>query len=241
MSDERLQKILSRAGVASRREAETLIAEGRVYVNGKAATLGDKADPSSDVIKVDGRRVKPPTQAVYLVLNKPKGYLSTRNDPEGRPTVYELLPPAFRKRVKSVGRLDFASEGLLLFTDDGDFSQRVAHPSHGCAKTYRVKVKGRPEAKALARLSRGITIEGRKTGPARIHPESGSGTPAGHSWWIVEISEGRTRQIREMFQRIGHPVQKLRRIAIGGLSDPRLPPGACRELTAAEVRKLGKR
>ena len=240
MSEERLQKILARAGVTSRRKAETLIEEGRVTVDGQVATLGDKADPASAAIKVDGKRVEPRTAHHYLVMNKPTGVMSTRSDPEGRPTVLNLVPARYRKALVPVGRLDFQTEGLLLLTDDGDFAHRVAHPRYGCHKVYEVKVKGQPPAAEMDRLrQRGVVIDGRHTVPVRIESLRVSGAREGrNTWWTVELAEGRTRQIREMFFRIGHPVQRLRRVAIGPLRDSSLPPGALRELTEQEVEVL---
>jgi 23S rRNA pseudouridine2605 synthase len=250
MSEERIQKILARAGVASRRKAEELIEQGVVTVNGRVAGLGDKADPERDAIKVDGKRVQPASQEHrYLLLNKPKEVMSTVSDPEGRKTVMDFVPPGMRKALVPVGRLDYNTEGLLLLTDDGEFAQRIAHPRYGSTKTYEVKVKGTPPEAQLDRLRNGVLIEGKRTAPAKItarnpfKPLGGRrrGEPeSDNSWWIVEITEGRTRQIREMFFQIGHPVQKLRRVAIGPLRDPELPPGALRELTEQEVRRLLK-
>ncbi len=237
MSRERLQKILARAGVASRREAEEIIAAGRVTVNGQVAGLGDKADPADDAVKVDGKRVHPPTGHRYLLLNKPRAVMSTRRDPGGRPTVLDLVPEPLRKALVPVGRLDFLTEGLLLLTDDGDLAQRVAHPRYGCTKTYEVKVRGMPAERDLERLRRGIRLEGRPTAPAGITARPVPGE-SDNSWWTVELSEGRTRQIRDMFQRIGHPVMKLRRVAIGPLRDADLPLGAVRELSEREVEQL---
>lgn len=248
--EERLQKILARAGVASRRKAEELIEQGLVTVNGQVAGIGDKADPERDSIKVEGRRIQPHTgEYHYLLLNKPKGVMTTVSDPEGRPTVMDFVPPAFRKALVPVGRLDFFTEGLLLLTDDGEFAQRVAHPRYGSVKTYEVKVKGIPTEAELDRLRAGILLDGKKTAPARITARH---SPVAHrrkqqrdddeggenSWWVVQLTEGRTRQIRDMFQRIGHPVHKLRRVAIGPLRDPDLPLGAVRELTPREVASL---
>jgi 23S rRNA pseudouridine2605 synthase len=242
VSVERIQKILARAGVASRRKAEELIVEGRVTLNGRIVELGEKADPREDSIKVDGKRVQLPREHHYLLLNKPKGYVTTVSDPEGRPTVMDLVPPQFRRALVPVGRLDFQTEGLLLLTDDGEFALRLSHPRYGSKKTYAVKVKGAPEEAQLARLRAGVVIDGRRTSPCKIRarklPAGGRDAEAGNSWWTVELFEGRTRQIREMFFRIGHPVQKLRRIAIGPLRDPRLPVGAWRELSADEVLHL---
>ena len=248
MSEERLQKILARAGIASRRKAEELIREGLVTVNGRVAGLGDKADPEHDAIKVDGKRVQPAShEHRYLLLNKPKEVMSTVSDPEGRKTVMDFVPPGMRKALVPVGRLDYNTEGLLLLTDDGEFAQRIAHPRYGSTKTYEVKVKGTPPESQLDRLRNGVLIEGKRTAPAKIaarnpfKPLGGRrrGEPeSDNSWWIVEITEGRTRQIREMFFQIGHPVQKLRRVAIGPLRDPQLPLGALRELSDQEVRRL---
>ncbi len=242
MPEERLQKILARAGIASRRKAEELIRDGRVTVNGTVAGIGDKADPERDSVKVDGKRVQPPESHRYLLLNKPRAVMSTVSDPEGRPTVMELVPEGMRKALVPVGRLDFLTEGLILLTDDGDFAQRIAHPRHGCWKTYEVKVSGHPEAAALEKLRGGIVLEGTRTAPCRIEarPAHGHRAESENSWWVVQLAEGRSRQIREMFERIGHPVQKLRRVAIGPLSDPGLPPGAVRELTEREVEMLQK-
>lgn len=239
MSEDRIQKILARAGVASRRASEDLIEAGRVTVNGTVATLGDKADPERDHIKLDGKRVQPQTDFHYLLLNKPKAVMSTRHDPEGRPTVMELVPPKYRKALVPVGRLDFMTEGLLLLTDDGDLAHRVAHPRYGCTKTYEVKVRGNPQEKALDKLRHGIPIDGRKTAPATIESRPVPGD-SDNSWWRVGLTEGRTRQIREMFKRIGHPVMKLRRVSIGPLSDPGLPLGEVRELAEKEVAALRK-
>lgn len=246
MSEERLQKILARAGIASRRKAEEMILEGHVTVNGQVAGLGDKADPETDAIKVDGRRVQPAGhEHRYLLLNKPRKVMSTLADPEGRKTVLDFVPPAMRKALVPVGRLDFNTEGLLLLTDDGEFAQRIAHPRYGSTKTYEVKVKGTPTEAQLDRLRNGVVLEGRRTAPAKITPRGFKPAPrqrgepeSDNSWWIVEITEGRTRQIREMFFQIGHPVGKLRRVAIGPLRDSALPVGALRELSEQEVRKL---
>ncbi|MEP7010430.1 MAG: pseudouridine synthase [Acidobacteriota bacterium] len=238
---DRIQKILARAGVSSRREAETLITEGRVTVNGQPAELGQKADPEHDSIKLDGKRILLPKEHRYLLLNKPRGVMTTVADPAGRPTVIDLVPPALRKALVPVGRLDFLTEGLILLTDDGDFANRVAHPRYGCRKTYEVKVSGRPAERDLDRLREGIVLDGERTAPCRIEPRTVTrpkGVDSENTWWNVELSQGRTRQIREMFQRIGHPVGKLRRVAIGGLTDPSLPLGSIRELNPREVEML---
>jgi 23S rRNA pseudouridine2605 synthase len=250
VSEERLQKILARAGIASRRKAEELIREGLVTVNGRVVGLGEKADPERDAIKVNGKRVQPAHEHRYLLLNKPKGYMSTVSDPEGRPTVIDLVPPGMRKALVPVGRLDYNTEGLLLLTDDGEFAQRIAHPRYGSTKTYEAKVKVTPTEAQLDRLRAGIVLDdGKRTAPAKITARAPfkptgarrRGEPeSDNSWWIIELAEGRTRQIREMFLRIGHPVQKLRRVAIGPLRDPHLPLGTLRDLSEQEIRKLLK-
>jgi len=240
MSTERVQKILARAGVASRRKSEELIRDGRVTVNGAIIELGAQADGTRDAIKVDGKRVRVTEGSVYLLLNKPKGFLTTRSDPEGRRTVYDLLPARFHKSVAPVGRLDYQTEGLLVFTNDGELAERLAHPRYGCKKTYLVKVKGMPKKGDIDRLRNGIVIDGRKTRPAWVEQIHWRHEPDGlkSTWWQVEISEGRTRQIREMFFRVRCPVQKLKRVAIGGLEDPGLAPGEFRHLVAEEVEML---
>ncbi len=242
MAQERLQKILARAGIASRRKAEELIAGGLVTINGTVASLGDKADPAVDSVKIDGRRVPPPVPQRYLLLNKPPGYVSTVSDPERRPTVVDLVPPPLRKALVPVGRLDFQSEGLLLLTTDGEWAQRISHPRYGCAKTYEAKVKGMPEERDVERLRRGMWIDGARTLPAevRLLRTTGRGREVGNTWWEVVLRQGRSRQIREMFFRIGHGVLKLHRVAIGPLRDASLPLGAWRELTDVEVEQLRK-
>jgi len=241
---ERLQKVLARAGVApSRRQAEELIRAARVTVNGAVAELGVQVDPRTDSIKVDGRRVQPHgTNYRYLLLNKPRGVMSTTSDPEGRPTVIDLVPPGLRKALVPVGRLDFQTEGLLLLTDDGDLAHRVAHPRFGCTKRYQVKVKGTPKEHDLDRLRQGIYLDRKKTAPCQIEPHrvatGGRLGAGGYSWWTVILQQGRTRQIRDMFFRIGHSVQRLRRAAIGPITAAGLPLGDLRELTKAELDSL---
>ncbi|MFN7963446.1 MAG: pseudouridine synthase [Thermoanaerobaculia bacterium] len=241
MSEERLQKLLARSGVASRRHVEEMIREGRVTVNGRIAEIGDKADLERDAVKVDGKRILAATgDHVYLLLNKPRGVMSTAADPEGRSTVLDLVPKALRKGLVPVGRLDYMTEGLLLLTTDGEFAQHVAHPRYGCGKTYEVKVTGRPEEADLDRLRSGIYLNEKKTAPCLIeaHHVAGRAGSADHSWYRVQLSEGRSRQIREMFFRIGHSVRKLRRIGIGSLFDSELEVGALRRLSDAEVARL---
>ena len=242
---ERLQKVLARAGVASRRKVEEMIREGRIAVNGAPATLGQRVDLAVDAVKVDGRRVFARAgERRYVLLHKPAGCVSTRADPEGRPTVIDLLPPRMRRGLVPVGRLDYETEGLLILTDDGDFAQRVAHPSHGCVKTYEAKVKGRPREAEIERLRQGVKLGGRLAVPVSIESRPAPAGPRDsvrNSWWTIRLAEGRTRQIREMFFRIGHPVSRLRRVAIGRVADPRLPRGAWRDLTEREVASLRRK
>ena len=242
MAATRLQKVLSRAGLASRREAEDWIREGRVRVNGRIAQLGQRADPKVDSIKVDGKRIAAPAgPSTYLLLNKPRGFVTTVSDPQRRDTVLDLLPQNLRRGVRPVGRLDVQTEGLLLLTDDGELARLVTHPSTGCPKEYRVKVSGLPPEKRLERLRRGISLDGERTRPAtieRVSTTRAAGEGKGNAWFRVLLREGKTRQIRRMFETIGHPVSKLKRVAIGPIRDERLPMGAFRRLTEAEVRAL---
>jgi pseudouridine synthase len=237
---ERLNKLIARSGLASRRGAEDLIRRGEVTVNGRTAALGDKADPERDAIRVGGRALPVVARPLYLLLNKPDGYVTTSRDEAGRATVFDLVPARLRRGLHAVGRLDYHTEGLLLLTTDGEFANRVSHPRYGCRKTYQVKVKGVPDEAALARLRRGMVLDGRKLSGARVEPLRVRGPRGGSksSWWTVELAEGRNRQIREIFFRLGHPVQRLRRVAIGPLSDASLRRGAHRELTEAEVGAL---
>jgi len=230
---DRLQKILSQAGIASRRASEQLMLEGRVTVNGVTVReLGTKADAAADDIRVDGRRIKVAQQHRYILLNKPRGYVTTRSDPQRRPTVIDLLS-GVREYVYPVGRLDFDSEGLLLLTNDGDLAARLTHPRHGIVRVYEVQVAGVPDDHDLKRLARGITLEGRRTLPADVKA-------LGTGRFTIAIREGRNRQIRKMCEAIGHPVDHLRRVAIGPLRDPRLKPGRWRELDEDELRRLKK-
>jgi 23S rRNA pseudouridine2605 synthase len=232
---ERLNKVLSRAGVASRRGADRLIEQGRVTVNGEIVSkLGTRVDPRQDAIKVDGVRMPAlPEHHTYLMLNKPRGYVTTMSDPEGRPTVKDLLRKV-DAHVYPVGRLDFNSEGLLLLTDDGDLARDLMHPRQGAAKTYAVKVRGTPSNEALGRLRRGIRLEDRRTLPAKLSVSR----PGPNSWLRVTVVEGRKHQVRNMLQAIGHPVLKLRRIGYAGLDLGDLPIGALQHLTTAQVARL---
>lgn len=240
MQLERLQKIIAHAGFASRREAETMIREGRVTVNGRVVTeLGSRADAARDHIKVDGKLITRAETHRYILLYKPKEVMTTVEDPQGRRTVIDLVK-GVRERIYPVGRLDFHSEGLIILTNDGDLAFKVSHPKHGSVKTYHVKVRGVPTDRLVEKLERGITIEGKRTLPCEIArmKTTGRGEDEGNSWYEVKLREGRTQQIRKMFQAVGHPVSKLRRVAIGPLSDPRLTPGDYRELTSKEVKML---
>src|ERR1051325_320100 len=238
MQPERLQKIIAHAGFASRREAETMIREGRVTINGRVVTeLGSKADPGADHIKVDGKLITRPEPHRYILLYKPKEVMTTVEDPQGRRTVIDLVR-GVRERIYPVGRLDFHSEGLVLLTNDGELAYKVSHPKHGSVKTYNVKGRGVPEERIIDKLRRGITIEGERTLPCDIVgiKTTGKAAEAGNSCGEVKLREGRTQQIRKMFQAVGHPVQKLRRVAIGPIADPKLLPGVWRELTKHEGR-----
>jgi 23S rRNA pseudouridine2605 synthase len=236
---ERLQKILSAAGVASRRLSEELIAQGRVSVNGKTVTeLGTKADPSVDEIKVDGRRIKGEQRRRYILLNKPRGYITTRSDPQGRPTVMDLMR-GVKEYVYPVGRLDYDSEGLLILTNDGDLAARLTHPRHEVEKVYEARVKGVPDEHALERLAKGVTIAGRRTSPAKLRASEPFVKGSGEQTVIqITIHEGRQRQVREMFDSVGHPVVRLKRVRIGTLEDKDIPPGHWRDLTPGEIAKL---
>ena len=240
MELERLQKIIAHAGFASRREAETMIREGRVTVNGRVVTeLGTKASPGRDHIKVDGKLITRAETHRYILLYKPKEVMTTVEDPQGRRTVIDLIK-GVRERIYPVGRLDFHSEGLILLTNDGDLAFKVSHPKHGSVKSYHVKVRGVPQERLIEKLQRGITIDGKRTLPCEIArmKTTGRGDDEGNSWYEVRLREGRTQQIRKMFQAVGHPVSKLRRVAIGPIADPALTPGDWRELTPREVKML---
>jgi 23S rRNA pseudouridine2605 synthase len=233
---ERLQKILSQAGVASRRASEQLMADGRVTVNGATVReMGTKADPARDDIRVDGRRIRLPDRHLYLLLNKPRGYVTTRSDPQKRPTVLDLV--GVREYVYPVGRLDFDSEGLLLLTNDGELAARLTHPRHGVARVYEARLLGIPDEHDLQRLSRGIVIDGRRTAPADVEIVTGT-RDAKHATLRISIREGRNRQVRNMCEAIGHPVDHLRRVAFGPIRDTRLKVGHWRELNAEEVARL---
>jgi len=233
----RLQKLLAAAGVASRRRAEALLAEGRVRVNGRVARLGDSADPDVDRVEVDGRRLAAAPPA-FWVLHKPRGVLTTTRDPQGRPTVLDLLPAgAARLRLFPVGRLDLDSEGLLLLTNDGDVAQALLHPSRGSEREYRVRVRGRLDAGALRRLREGVVLAEGRTAPARTgrpRYDAASDTTA----VTLTLIEGRKRQIRRAMHALGHPVVSLVRVRMGPLHLGGLPVGRARPLTPPERERL---
>ena len=251
MSLERLQKIIAAAGIASRRKAEQLITSGAVAVNGKVVTeLGTKADADIDYIKVNGKLIRGAEINIYLVLNKPKGYVTTVSDPEGRPTVMALLNQgtrSVRARVYPVGRLDYASEGLLILTNDGDLANKLTRAANHVPKTYLVKVSGMPNPAAIEKLRGGVLIRedspshphgeaiSRKvqTAPAKIHLLKQADNP----WFEVTLIEGRNRQIRKMFEEIGHRVEKIRRVRYGPLKLD-VEPGKFRLLEPREIEKL---
>jgi 23S rRNA pseudouridine2605 synthase len=233
--EERLQKILARAGVASRRKAETLIVEGRVAVNGKVvAELGAKADFERDHIRVDGKLLHPPGRMVYVALNKPKGVVTTASDPQGRPTVMQFVK--LKERIFPVGRLDYASEGLLLLTNDGELANRITSASAHVPKTYLVKVTGLLEPEEEKRFREGVPLHGRKTAGAGLRLIRKGQNP----WYEVRLIEGRHHQIREMFKHFGKLVEKLRRVRIGFIELGSMKPGNYRHLLPAEVERLRK-
>ena len=226
---ERLQKVLARAGFGSRRACEELIAEGRVRVNGEVAGLGRRVDAATDRVEVDGEGVGVAAGLVHYLLNKPRGAVTTASDPQGRPTVVQLVPT--EPRVFPVGRLDADTEGLLLLTNDGELAHRLTHPSFGVEKEYLAEVEGTPAAAALRRLREGVELEDGPTAPAKV-----AAVPP-RALRIV-IHEGRNRQVRRMCEAVGHPVVRLVRTRIGPLAERGLAPGEWRALTTAEVRAL---
>jgi 23S rRNA pseudouridine2605 synthase len=231
--EERLQKILSRAGVASRRAAERLIEEARVTLNGETVReLGTRADAEKDDIRVDGSRVRLAEKLVYLVLNKPKGVISTRSDPAGRPTVMGLVPRV--AGLFPVGRLDVTTEGLLLLTTDGAFAEKVAHPRYEVPRVYLAKVSRIPDERTLEKLRSGVYSEGDRLVADRVKVVEADN----NAWLEVTVHEGRNREVKRLLEAVGHPVSKLRRVAIGPITDKGLALGQFRELTLHEVRVL---
>ncbi|EAT14305.1 pseudouridine synthase [Desulfuromonas acetoxidans] len=231
---ERLQKLIAQAGLASRRQAEQWLKDGRVRVNGRSVTLGDKADPSVDRIEVDGKALPRAEQKLYLLLNKPLGYVTTLKDPQGRPTIRRFLK-GIPQRVYPVGRLDVNSEGLLLLTNDGALTQHLLHPRHQVSKTYRVKVNGRISPQACRQLEQGVELEDGVTAPAVVRNVHHSPR---NSWFDLEIREGRNRQVRRMCRGVGFEVSALKRIRIGSLELGTLAKGQCRSLTSKEIQDL---
>jgi len=231
---QRLQKVIAQAGICSRRKAEGLILSGRVSVNGSIITqLGTKVDPSQDHIRVDGKRLRIGRSKVYLLLNKPKGVLCTLSDPQARPKVTDLIK-GLSQKIFPVGRLDYQSEGLLLLTNDGDFANTVASAGPHCPKTYVAKVRGNPTKDELKKLSQGMFLNGTPIASCRIACLKEGDNP----WFSVTLTEGKNNQIRKMFERISHPVLKLKRVQIGFLRDPHLKPGEYRHLTFREIARF---
>ncbi len=235
---ERLQKIIAAAGVASRRKAEELISSGHVQVNGQIVTeLGSKADSEADHIRVNGKLLHGAQRHIYLLLNKPKGYVTTVSDPEKRPTVMDLIH-GVKGRVYPIGRLDYASEGLLLMTNDGELAHRLMKAASHVPKTYLVKVAGTPKEDAIAKLRAGVSIstdDGRRvrSGPSVVRIVKEAANP----WYEITLVEGRNRQIRRMFEAVGHHVEKIKRVRYGPLTLD-VPPGEFRQLTLKEVERL---
>jgi 23S rRNA pseudouridine2605 synthase len=247
--EERLQKIIATAGITSRRKAEEMIVQGRVSVNGNVVTeLGTKADRERDHIKVDGKLLPRAGHRFAVLLNKPAGVVSTVSDPQGRETVVSLLH-GIKERVYPVGRLDYHSAGLLLLTNDGDLANFLMARASAIPRTYHVKLEGRPDAKALAKLEQGITLDGRRTTPCRIRllgqgaersrpATAGKPHAAAKPWYEMTLVEGRYHQVRRMFERVGQAVVKLKRVRIAFLTDRGLAPGRFRFLTAEEISRL---
>lgn len=234
MAEERLQKILATAGIASRRKAEVLITEGRVTVNGKIVSeLGSKADPDTDHIKVDGKLIKQPEHFIYLALNKPDSVVSTASDPQRRATVLDYIQ-GIRNRVYPVGRLDYHSQGLILLTNDGEFANAITAARSHVPKTYLVKSNGYLTAEQEEEFRTGVPLSGRRTAPAGLHLYRRGDNP----WYEVKLIEGRNQQVRIMFKHFGRLVEKLRRVRIGNIELGALKPGEFRHLTPEEVRKL---
>lgn len=231
----RLNKFLSQAGVSSRREADRMISEGRVKVNGEVIlALGYKIDDAQDHVEVNGSRIERADNQVYLMMNKPPGYLVTLKDPFQRPTIMDLLP-SFNTRIYPVGRLDFESQGLLLLTNDGELAHRLMHPRYQIGKLYLVKVKGKPDASSLSKLEKGIYLDGKRTAPAKIKRLSEGPKRVVIS---IEIYEGRKREIRRMLDAIGLSVLELQRIKFAGLELSNLKPGNWRYLEPKEIARL---
>jgi len=235
---ERLQKIIARAGLASRRAAEQMITDGKVSVNGHIITeLGAKADANVDRIVVEGRPLQMPSgPATVVLLHKPKGFMTTRHDPEGRPIVFDLLPKNYQN-LHTIGRLDYDTAGVLLLTDDGELTHALTHPSHQIEKVYEARVRGRVEEKVIALLRRGVRLDDGPTAPCHIRVRA---TTERNTLLEVALREGRNRQVRRMMESVGHPVSSLRRSGFAGVELEGLPVGECRELLPAEVHQIRK-
>jgi 23S rRNA pseudouridine2605 synthase len=232
---ERLQKLISQAGISSRRAAEEMILAGRVTVNDVVVTeLGSKADPAIDLITVDGKPVRPVTSHLYILLNKPAGYMTTLDDPEGRQLVTDLLPE-IKERVYPVGRLDYNTEGLLLLTNDGDWANRLMHPRHEIEKEYHVRVRGKVHKSQIDQLAGGVLIDEKQTAPATVQLIKDGEQ---NDWLSITIHEGRNRQIRRMCEAVSLSVVRLKRVRYGNLEIGSLKPGLFRFLTGAEVSDL---
>ena len=232
----RLQKIIADAGITSRRKAEELILQGRVTVNGAVITeLGSKADPARDHLKVNGKLLRRVTTLHHLLLNKPVGYVSTVSDPQGRPTVVSLVK-GIKERIYPVGRLDYTSSGLIILTNDGELANLLMSRAAAIPRTYHAKVEGQPKREDLDKLQSGIVLDGERTAPAQVRLIAAREKP----WYEITLTEGRNHQVRRMFERIGHPVIKLKRVRIAFLTDHGLAPGQFRQLTPTEVERLKK-
>lgn len=234
---ERLQKFLSRCGVASRRAAEELIAQGRVEVNGRVVeAMGVQIDPFSDEVRVDGERLRMPTKRMVLVLNKPTGYLCAASDPESRDLVYRLVPKD--QALRSIGRLDFNTEGVLLFTNDGDLAERLGHARYAIQRVYEARVRGIPSEETLAKLRLGVRLE---DGPARAEQVEIVKQTDKNAWLKLTLIEGRNREVRRLLERVGHPVVRLRRISFAGITTAGLKLGEYRALDEAQIEQLRTR
>lgn len=233
---QRLQKLIAQAGLASRRQAEEWIRRGEVSVNGQVASLGDSADPDVDRVEVQGKLLGRAEEQIYLLLNKPSGYVTSLNDPEGRAVVTDLLKN-ISTRVYPVGRLDLTTEGLLLLTNDGKLAHQLMHPKHEIDKTYLVRVRGQISRDAIRLLEKGVMLEDGKTSPAKV---SQVRAVPGHSWFSLTIHEGRNRQVRRMCEAVGLPVSRLKRTGYAFLSLDKLSTGQYRFLSHAEVSRLKK-
>jgi len=232
----RLQKIIADAGITSRRKAEALILEGRVTVNGQVMTeLGSKADPARDHVKVNGKLLRRAETFHYILLNKPVGYLSTVSDPQQRPTVMDLVK-GIRDRIYPVGRLDYNSSGIMILTNDGELANLLMSRAAAIPRTYQAKLEGQPRPEDLQKLKSGITLDGERTAPAEVRLVVQRDKP----WYEITLTEGRNHQVRRMFERIGQPVVKLKRVRIAFLTDEKIPLGRYRELTPMEVERLKK-